>query len=181
MILAKKTGFECLGQAVVNRNGRPFYHFKAATPETKIEFNLPPGNYEIKTPFKELSKPVNFKLNGNRKREHFYPLPKPGQLKIIYAKNPNKASVFPRKHVIIFDEQYKNAPQVIKDYLLFHELGHYLYKQEKFADEYAQAQLIEKGYPLSMIVKAAEKTLFNGHERHKYCFENMLKVKKDGQ
>lgn len=180
MIIEKKTGFEVKGKAAVNRNGAPFYYFTASNPEKPIQFNLPAGNYEFLTPFKVLPRPVKFTMPKARKREHFYPLPKPGELKVIYGNNPNKASIFPRKHVIIFDAKYKNAPQVVKDYLLFHEIGHYLYKTEKFADEYAQAQLIEKGYPLSMIVKAAEKTLHNGHERHAYCFENMKKVQKNG-
>jgi hypothetical protein len=180
MIIKQKTGFEVVGKAAVNCNGTPFYHFTGADEKQKIQFNLPPGKYEFLTPFKILEKPVNFTMPKARKREHFHPLPKPGELKVIYGNNPNKASIFPKKHVIIFDSKYKNAPQIVKDYLLFHELGHYLYKSEKFADEYAQAQLIEKGYPLSMIVKAAEKTLYNGHERHNYCFENMKKVKKNG-
>lgn len=170
-----KTGFKCTGAVLVNdTSGRPFYHFSKPG---EFTFNLPAGVYDIKGEVTRLSEPVNYIFSPSRKKEHAHELPKPGQLKIIYAKNPNKASIFPKKHVIIIDTGYKNAPQIIKDYLIFHEIGHYFYKTEKYADEFAQEQLIKKGYPFSLIVKAAEKTLFNGHERHHYCFENMQKVK----
>lgn len=174
--LKEKTGFKCKGGAVLvnDTSGRPFYHFKKNDPFT---FNLPAGVYDIKGDIEKLAAPIDYVFYSSRKREHNHELPEAGQLKILYATNPNKASIFPKKHVIILDKGFENAPKVIKDYLIFHEIGHYFYKTEKFADEFAQEQLIKKGYPFSLIVKAAEKTLFNGHERHRFCYENMKKIK----
>jgi hypothetical protein len=173
--ISNKAGFIASGAVQVNDNqGRPFYSFKK---NGVFKFNLPRGVYSITGKVKQLQKPVEYIFKPSRKREHFHELPVNGELKIIYGNNPNKASIFPKKHVVIIDNQYKKAHPVVKDYLLFHEIGHYLYKTEKFADEFAQENLIKKGYPFSLIVKAAEKTLFNGHERHNFCYNNMRKTK----
>lgn len=170
--LSKKTGFSCAGAVLVTRpNGSVFYEHKKKAPFT---FNLPAGTYNIKAEnLKVLRNPIEYKINAKRKQESTHELPKRGELKIEFGDNPNKASIWVKKHYILLDNQYKNAPEVVKEYLIAHEIGHYRYKTERFADEFAQQVLLDKGFPMSLIVQAAASTLFNGHERHNYCFENL--------
>jgi len=175
--LNKKTGFACSGEVVVKLpNGSIFYQHKKRAPFT---FNLPAGMYDIQgSNVKMLSKPTEYKIKSQRVHESTHELPKRGELRIEFGDNPNKASIWVKKHFILIDNQYRNAPQVVKDYLIAHEIGHYRYKTERFADEFAQQVLLDKGYNMTQIVQAAASTLFNGHERHNYCFENMKNAQK---
>lgn len=169
--LKGKTGFSSSGGVVmVTRGGKLFYQVKRESP---FKFNLPKGQYEIKGNVKMLSRPIDYKIKANRIKESDHPLPKRGQLVIEYGDNPNKASIWVNKHRILIDNQYRNAPEVVKAYLIAHEIGHYRYKSEQYADEFAQQILLDKGYPMTLIVQAAASTLYNGHERHTYCYENM--------
>jgi hypothetical protein len=175
--LNKKTGFSCNGSVSVTLpNGDIFYQHKKKGP---FSFNLPAGTYFISGEnIKVLQKPLEFKINAKRVQESTHELPKRGELQIKFADNPNKASIWVKQHKIVIDNSYRNAPQVIKDYLIAHEIGHYRYKTERFADEFAQQVLLDKGYNMTQIVQAAASTLFNGHERHNYCFENLKNARK---
>lgn len=170
-------GFSCAGAVVVRRpDGSVFYQHKKKAP---FSFNLPPGVYNIQGDnVKMLQRPIEYKINAKRKPESDHVLPKPGELKIEFGDNPNKASIWVKKHFILIDNQYKKAPEVVKEYLIAHEIGHYRYKTERFADEFAQQVLLDKGFNMSQIVAAAAATLFNGHERHNYCFENLKNARK---
>jgi hypothetical protein len=174
--LNKKGGFHCDGQVKVHTpDGKVFYEFKKKTP---FYFNLPKGIYHIEGNVKPLKKAIEYKIKEKRKKESDHALPQRNELKIEFGDNPNKASIWVKKHYILLDNRYKDAPQVVKDYLIAHEIGHYRFKTERYADEFAQQVLLDKGYPMSLIVQAAASTLFNGHERHNYCFENLKNAKK---
>jgi hypothetical protein len=170
--LKSKTGFSSSGGAVMvtHAGGKLFYQVKRESPFT---FNLPKGQYKIEGNVKMLSKPIEYKIKANRIKESDHALPKRGELKIEFGDNPNKASIWVKKHRILIDNRYKDAPEVVKSYLIAHEIGHYRYKTERYADEFAQQVLLDKGYPMTLIVQAAASTLYNGHERHTYCYENM--------
>lgn len=170
--IKNKTGFSSSGGAVMVTlpSGKLFYQVKRKSPFT---FNLPKGTYKIQGNVKMLSKPIEYRIKAKRVQESRHPLPKRGELKIEYGDNPNKASIFIKQHRILIDNSYKNAPEVVKAYLIAHEIGHYRYKTERYADEFAQQVLLDKGYPMTLIVQAAASTLYNGHERHTYCYENM--------
>jgi hypothetical protein len=170
--LKNKTGFSSSGGAVMvtHAGGKLFYQVERKGP---FSFNLPKGQYVIKGNVKMLSKPIEYKIKANRVQESNHTLPKRGELQIEFGDNPNKASIWVKKHKILIDNRYKDAPEVVKAYLIAHEIGHYRYKTERFADEFAQQVLLDKGYPMTLIVQAAASTLYNGHERHSYCYENM--------
>lgn len=170
--LKTKTGFSCAGAVIVTRpDGSVFYQHKKKGP---FSFNLPAGVYNIQGQnVKMLKRPIEYKIKAQRKQESDHVLPKPHELRIEFGDNPNKASIWVKKHFILIDNQYRNAPEVIKEYLIAHEIGHYRYKTERFADEFAQQVLLDKGFNMSQIVQAAAATLFNGHERHNYCYENL--------
>lgn len=174
--LYKPTGFIANGPIhIKTADGRPFYIMNKTG---QIKFNLPKGEYISETPLKKLSNPHKYKFEKKRKREHFqFDMPKPNQLKVVFADNPNKASVFPRKHTIVMDNSFQYLPEYVKKYVFYHECGHYLYKTEEFCDEFAQEKMLQDGYNKSQIEAAARVTLHNGHERHKNCINNLKKAK----
>jgi hypothetical protein len=175
--LKNKTGFLCNGAILVTTpDGKIFYEHKKKGP---FCFNLPAGQYNITGDnVKVLQRPLEFKIKAQRKQESYHELPKRGELRIEFGDNPNKASIWVKQHKILIDDKYRTAPQVVKEYLIAHEIGHYRYKTERFADEFAQQVLLDKGFNMSQIVQAAASTLFNGHERHNYCFENLKNARK---
>ena len=174
--LYKPTGFIANGPIhIKTADGRPFYIMNKTG---QIKFNLPKGEYISETPLKKLASPHTYKFEKKRKREHFqFDMPKPNQLKVVFADNPNKASVFPRKHTIVMDNSFQYLPEYVKKYVFYHECGHYLYKTEEFCDEFAQEKMLQDGYNKSQIEAAARVTLQNGHERHKNCINNLKKAK----
>ena len=176
LTIEKPTGFIANGPIhIKTADGRPFYVLNKTG---QIKFNLPKGEYITETPVKQLSKPHLYKFESKRKREHFnFDLPKPKQLKVLFQDNPNKASIFPRKHTIIMDNSFETMPEYVKKYVFYHELGHYLYKTEEYCDEFAQEKMLKDGYNKSQIEAAARVTLHDGHDRHKNCINNLKKAK----
>lgn len=175
-VLSEKTGFEASGSVrVLYPDGSVFYAIDKKGP---FQFNLPKGRYIFQTPVKRLARPVVFQFKSKRKVEKNIPLPGIKDLKIEYGDNPNKATIFLKEFRILFDNQFKTAAPVIKDYLLYHEIGHFLYKSEEFADEFAQESLIRLGYPESLVYKASRDTLSPGNPRAYQCFENLKNIKK---
>ena len=174
--LDKATGFTAEGPIHIKTiDGRPFY---VISKTGKVKFNLPKGEYITETQLKRLSTPHLYKFERKRKREHYnFDMPKPKQLKVEFRDNPNKASIFPRKHTIVMDHSFQNMPEYVKKYVFYHELGHYLYKTEEFCDEFAQEKMLKDGYNKSQIEAAARVTLHNGHDRHKTCINNLKKAK----
>lgn len=174
--LDKATGFQADGPIhIKTADGRPFYVIQKTG---KVKFNLPKGEYITETPLKRLSAPHLYKFERKRKREHYhFEMPKQNQIKVEFRDNPNKASIFPRKHTIVMDNSFQSMPEYVKKYVFYHELGHYLYKTEEFCDEFAQEKMLQDGYNKSQIEAAARVTLHNGHDRHKNCINNLKKAK----
>ena len=174
--LDKATGFIAEGPIHVKTiDGRPFY---VISKTGKVKFNLPKGEYITETPLKRLAAPHLYKFERKRKREHYhFEMPKANQIKVEFRDNPNKASIFPRKHTIVMDNSFQSMPEYVKKYVFYHELGHYLYKTEEFCDEFAQEKMLKDGYNKSQIEAAARVTLHNGHDRHKNCINNLKKAK----
>lgn len=98
--------------------------------------------------------------------------------KIFYADNINKGTIYPFMHKIKIDKELKEkAPFAAVKFIVFHELGHYFYKTEKYCDLFACACLYKLGYNthdclfvLGHILNKTEKNF----ERYKFVF-NVLK------
>ena len=172
----KATGYTAQDRVLIfDGEGKVFYRY--AQPGT-IKFNLPKGNYMTATEIKQQPRPHEYNFVRTRKREFFqYEPPKISDLEIRFAPNPNKASVFPKKHLVIIDEGYKKLPKYCIQYLLAHEIGHYHYKTEEFCDEFAQELMLKKGFNKSQIEEAARRTLHVGHYRHTNCIHNLKNAK----
>jgi hypothetical protein len=79
-------------------------------------------------------------------------LPIKGQLtnNFVIARNPNKASIYPRLHKVIADKNlFDKLPRPCVKFILFHELGHYFYKDEPLADLFAVVCMLQNGFNYS--------------------------------
>ena len=65
--------------------------------------------------------------------------------------------------IYISSWHFKQMNPIQRRFVLYHELGHYLFKtkNEQMADEYAFLRMIKEGYPISGIVKALNHLLSN--------------------
>lgn len=168
-----KTGFFCLDQVNIWKNGKPFYQYKKPG---KIKFNLPPGKYFTYGPIEQLKKPVNYEFSKKRKREkqHF---DSPEQVTVIFSNNPNKASIFLNEQIVLLDNRFREADECLLKYILYHEIGHYFYETEHYCDEYAQERMLNEGYNKSQILKASAQSLGFDNSRNSKCVVNVLNAK----
>lgn len=162
-IVKNKTGFYCFDAIVKIYDNRGILFYFKENKNGKIYFNLPTGVYST---FNSLSKKTFRVYNlsklptANNKKD----LPK--TFKIIYCENPHKCSVDNDKHIIYFDYSFKDMPLPVKDYIKFHELGHYFYsgqgnRSEILCDLFAKNCMLKIGYNPSQIRWAQSGTLTN--------------------
>lgn len=169
-----KTGFfaynfvlitDVLGTVVYMREGKK--------PGEKIQFNLPAGEYVARTQFFQDVKPRMIKIKPVRKRERT-DLKLPEKVTYYFNENPNKATIELLSGKITLDNSFKNAPEAVKKFVLYHEVGHFFYRTEEFCDEYAAERMLNEGYNPSQIHAAAHAALSQGNERVQ---KNRIKLK----
>jgi hypothetical protein len=158
---------------IFDNKGRNFYSFKT---NGEFKFNLPVGTYFTNSDFKECKKMHTYDFKRTRKREN-YNYKEPHKVKVIFATNPNKASVFLTLHRIVIDPSFLKFPSYVVEYLISHEIGHYYYKTEEFCDEFAQERMLKRGFNKSQIAECSASTLGHGNERVKCCVDNLKKAK----
>jgi hypothetical protein len=164
LVLERKTGFQTsLPFTILDNKGVLFYDDtfvdKIARGEV-LKFNLPAGVYKYNGSFIKLDSPVTTKtiilppkerhIAGDMKR-----------YKIEFGDNPNKCTIYYDLGLILFDNEFINAPLYIKYGIYFHELGHHWYKTEWKADLYATKKMLEYGFNPSQIGRVGLMTLSN--------------------
>ncbi len=162
LILEKKTGFRStMPFTIYELNGNIFYSSdftdKIANGQP-LEFNIPEGSYKYNGSFVKLDSPVAVKNVMLPPKERFISTKK---YDIIFGDNPNKCTIFYDKGIILFDNQFRNAPLYIKYGIYFHELGHHWYRTEGKADLYAAKKMLDKGFNPSQIAMAVMESLTN--------------------
>lgn len=159
--VSKKQGF-CSFDAIIkiydSRN--VLFYFKENR-KGKICFNLPKGIYSTYNNLHNTSV-RKYKLSKLPKSKN--PKKLPENFEIKYIDNPHKCSVDNVKHIIYFDKSFKNMPLPVKDYVKFHELGHYFYtgegnKSEILCDLFAKNCMLMCGYNPSQVRWAQSGTL----------------------
>lgn len=155
IILEKKTGFETsLPFKIFEPNGNEFFSSEFTNKIQNgevLKFNLPPGKWSVEGSIRRLSEPVKFssiKLPPPERRI------KKRKYQIIFGHNKNKCTIYYKAGLIVFDNAFKDAPLYIKFDIYYHELGHHLYKTEKFADLYAINKMLQFGFNPSQIGRA---------------------------
>jgi hypothetical protein len=119
-----------------------------------IIFNLPDGLFYTKNKLQTVNKKNNFvpsfqMLFKEYPRQWNFSLPIKGQLtnNFIVGNNPNKASIYPQLHKVIVDKKlFSTLPLPCVKFILFHELGHYFYKEEPLADLFAVVCMLQDGF-----------------------------------
>ncbi len=156
LFVNKKSGFFCSGKITIYHNKKLFYKRDKAT-----KFNLPVGVYEylcegriynipfIKYPLPRLPRPQRNKGGI-----------KPNEFKVHFSDNPNKASIHLIEKWIKFDKNFFDAMNFAqKCFVIYHELGHRFYYDEKKCDTYAINKMLLKGFNPSQIYSAPASTL----------------------
>lgn len=182
LILENKTGFETsLPFEIIDITGQLFYsdtftdHIKNGE---RLTFNLPAGEYKYNGSFIKLAKPVEFKNIILPKRERLLEGSKK-PYRVMYGNNPNKCTIYYKAGIIIFDEQFKNAPLYVRYGIYYHEIGHHFYKTEWKADMYATKKMLDKGFNPSQIGLVGLVSLSeNSFDRKEKIVKTLIKKKK---
>ena len=166
LVVKHKTGFSCIDNQLLifDKNKIPFY-FRDNN-KTTFKFNLPVGTYYTENNLVKLNRPCFY--TSPKLKPFYFNKTLPNRFKIVYENNPNKCSVDLTRGIIIFDNSFKNEPRFIKDFIKFHELGHYRYsgrgqESEKDCDNFSVHCMIKIGYNPSQINVASKYTLGENH------------------
>lgn len=173
--LSKKTGFKTDAKAVAVycSDFAPFYYMESKNGKP-IEFNLPPGNYICEQQLQVMPKPIEYKTPALPKAEREYKHPNKA-IEIIFRPNPNKCSIFLELGLIVADNSIKTKTIPEQKFVIYHELGHYLYKSEHLCDLYAVKRMLEEGYNPSQCVFSVNGCLSHQSQSRK---DNILNFSK---
>lgn len=173
--LDKKTGFTNLGKklTILDENRRYFYGSELVALPIDT-FNLPEGIYFLKEgKIARLNEPVHYNLSVLPKPERKYKPPL--DFKILFANNPNKATINWMEKSIVFDNSFKLKPRYQLAFVLYHEYGHHLYNTEKYADLFASNLMKKMGYNPSQIGFGMVNSLSSVNvNRKKYIVDKLL-------
>jgi hypothetical protein len=134
-------------------------------------FNLPEGQYFSETLFEKLHRPnKHININLPPKQRDI----KVDKFEIRFENNPNKATVYYDKGLIVFDNYYKTCPLPELFFTLYHEHGHLNYWTEKYCDLFAAKKMLSEGYNISQIGKASIMMLSDRAKDRKYYLVDKL-------
>ncbi len=134
---------------IYDYRGKEFYNTRDLKKVRK--FNLPEGTYYVASGnFKKLRRPVKFPKSKYYRKERDLGNK---DYKITFALNPNKATIYHNKALIVFDTSFRHKPLYEIIFILYHEIGHQYYYSEHKTDHYARNKMLEKGYNPSQIGK----------------------------
>jgi hypothetical protein len=152
----KKTGFQVrlFPVSIYDNNGLLFYHIEEET-ET---FNLPKGVYYTEDSILELDEPVIY---------YVLKLPKPDRdfskcPKIEIKPDKHTASIYLREGLIIIDPSILKKGKLYFDWIKYHEIGHFQYTEEIYADHFSIIEMLKEGYNPNQLVYVQDKTLKGG-------------------
>jgi hypothetical protein len=171
-------GFRCADDEIkiYDRLGKPFYFFTKPAMQPSVKFNLPKGKYFTSNTLTEIN-PVRYDLPKLPKRERHGK--EPELYKTVIAENPNKCSINYDQELIIIDPEICKLPTFVLCYILHHEIGHFYYSTEKYADLYAANQMLKHGFNPSQVQQANNLTLSDRNVNRKiYAIETAKKASK---
>jgi hypothetical protein len=161
---------------IFDRLGKPFYFFTKPDIQPAVKFNLPKGKYFTSNTLVEVN-PVKYDLPKLPKRERTGK--EPELYETIIMDNPNKCSINYDKKLIIIDPEICKLPTFVLYYILQHEIGHFYYTTEKYADLYAAYQMLSSGFNPSQVQQANNLTLSDRNVNRKiFAVETAKKASK---
>jgi hypothetical protein len=127
----KKTGYCSHDSPVLifeKKRNKLFYYHRGNL-KGRFFFNLPKGEYFTNNRIEKCIEPIPVELPILPPPEKNKQLP--NKVKVQFLENPNKASILVDKHKIFVDHKIMklSLPSII--FVLFHEIGHYYYIDEK--------------------------------------------------
>lgn len=136
---------------IYDNKNRPFYiKERSVLPSGRVYFNLPTGKYITENTLEKLHRPIHYKLPPLPIQEWQKKIPK---ITIKVEPNPHKCSVFYDTGIIILDPSFAKQTKPSLLHILFHEIGHFLYKTEWKCDIFSSAQMLKRGYNPSQCTK----------------------------
>lgn len=170
LALDKKTGFKSSDSVICiyDEDYAPFYLMNNKGKE--IKFNLPKGTYHTENTISALQSPVHYALPDLPKREKNISVP--DSIEIVWSENPHKCSIMLNIGLIVCSPYIKSKSRAEQMFIIYHELGHYLYKTEAFCDLYATKRMLEDGFNPSQCVFSVNGCLT--HESSKARKENVF-------
>jgi hypothetical protein len=83
------------------------------------------------------------------------------ETRVYVTKNINKASIDIDRRIIFIDKEIFYSNEVIRKAVLYHELAHYYYYDEKLCDMFSIQKMREEGYAKSLIAAAFNSVLYS--------------------
>jgi hypothetical protein len=157
IVVKRKTGFHSNERVIIYDFRNQLFYDSIWAGNFIGLFNLPIGTYYTNSNITKLNKPVKTPYVPLPKRERNKKMPK--RLIIKYAENPSKATIFHDTNTIVFDTSFLRKPLYVVYFIMFHELGHKLYKTEHKADLYATKRMFGAGFNQSQIMLAPFQSL----------------------
>ena len=173
----KKTGFKSQDSPIEildAKREKLFYSHSGNKQGGYFFFNLPKGEYLSNNFLIALREPIPHALPTLPKpeKENFFPR----SVKIKIQQNPNKASIWINSDSIKVDPEIfkRTLPEIV--FILFHEAGHYLYKDESKCDQYAVREMLKRGYNPSQCYFAIHNALgqYESSLERKKCIHKKL-------
>ena len=161
--LDKKTGFRTMDKFIRIYDDRGQLFYFRNPDKFPFHFNLPKGTYSSSNTLKKTS-PRKYKLPQLPRFERNNKPHK--QVKLVFADNPHKASIFIDKGLIVFDYKLRDLSYPQQKQVFFHELGHYHYRTEKYCDLFACRKMLIEGYNPSQCYYSIKGTLNESKESH---------------
>lgn len=173
--LTEKTGFKT-GDSFVrifDDRGQLFYFRNPK--KFPFHFNLPKGTYSSGNSLKRVQ-PRKYKLPQLPKYERSA---KKKDIKLVFANNPHKASIYIETGLIVFDYDIRNLSIPQQRQIFYHELGHYHYKTEHYCDLFAIRRMLMEGFNPSQCYYSVKATLNDSptsHYRKEFILDNCQKA-----
>jgi hypothetical protein len=175
-VVDKKTGFCSHNSPVLifeQKRKRVFY-FHNGNPNGKFYFNLPKGKYFTENKIEKMSFPIPVELPILPAAEKNKQLPK--KVTVNFIENPYKASILVDQHKIFVDHKIMKLPLPSIFFVMFHEIGHYYYKDEKKCDLFAVREMLKRGFNPSQCGIAIDQALSEKSRDRKICIIEKMKL-----
>ena len=172
----RKTGFKSQNSPIYiyDAKRRKLFYSHTGNANGEFFFNLPRGEFLTENKLIALKEPLPVSLPKLPRPEKENVFPRSVKIKI--EKNPNKASIWIDSHSIQVDPQIfkRTLPEIV--FILFHEAGHYLYKDESKCDLYAVHEMLKRGYNPSQCYFAIHNALgdYTSSLERKECIHKKL-------
>jgi len=119
--------------------------------------------------------PVNIKLPNWERTPTVESITKKTYIKDWHS----PASINPKTGELVYNSDFLGFSEAKQNFIVFHEIGHFYYKTEKFCDLFASKKMLEKGFGMSQCLEVLRNVLSDSKEkeaRYNYVLQNLKKL-----